>query len=116
MRHNKKKATLGREAAPRKALFRNLAESLVLHGAINTTRAKEKALRGVVEPLVTKAKRGTLADRRAIAEVLYTKNAGGKMMELGKKYINRPGGYTRIISIGARQQDGADMVRIEFVS
>ncbi|MBU0661415.1 50S ribosomal protein L17 [Patescibacteria group bacterium] len=116
MRHNKKKATLGREAAPRKALFRNLAESLVLHGGIQTTRAKAKALRGVIEPLVTKAKRGTLADRRAIAEVLYTQDAARLMMELGKKYIDRPGGYTRIVSVGDRPQDGADMVRIEFVS
>ncbi|PIT86570.1 MAG: 50S ribosomal protein L17 [Candidatus Magasanikbacteria bacterium CG10_big_fil_rev_8_21_14_0_10_43_6] len=116
MRHRVKKFTLGRKKAQRKALLRNLAQSLVLHGAIRTTSAKAKALRTVVEPLVTRARRGTLADRREIAKVLYTQDALRKMMDdIGPKYKERPGGYTRIIKVGHRPTDGADVVRIEFV-
>ena len=116
MRHNKKKFTLGRKSAPRKALMRNLAQSLVLHGSIKTTTAKAKALRTVVEPLVTKARRGTLADRFRVARVLFTKPAVKKMMEeIGPKYKERHGGYTRITKIGKRSSDGAEMARIEFV-
>lgn len=116
MRHRKKKATLGRIAPQRKALMRSLADSLVLHGGIVTTKAKAKALRGVVEPLVTKAKTGTLAARREIIKVLYTDEAVKKIMdELGPKYKDRNGGYTRIIKLGTRINDGAEKVRIEFV-
>ena len=116
MRHNSKKVTLGRKSPQRKALMRGLAENLVLHESIKTTSAKAKALRGVVEPLVTKAKRGTLADRRAIMRVLYTEASIKKMMEnLGPKYKERAGGYTRITKIGTRTNDAAQMVRIEFV-
>ena len=116
MRHNKKKATLGRTKAQRKALMRNLAESLVLHGNIRTTKAKARALRGVIEPLITKAKRGELFDRRSVAKVLYTKGAIKKMMEdIAPKYKERNGGYTRIVKIGSRVNDGAEMVRIELV-
>jgi len=116
MRHNSKKVTLGRESAQRKALMRGLAENLVLRESIRTTSAKAKALRTIVEPLVTKARRGTLADFRAIKRVLYTDVAVKKMMEtLGPKYKERAGGYTRITKIGPRTSDAADMVRIEFV-
>ncbi len=116
MRHKVKKFTLGRKRAQRKALLRNLAQSLVLHGAIRTTEAKAKALRTVIEPLVTKAKRGTLADRRSVAKVLYTEEAIRKIMnDIGPKYKDRAGGYTRIIKMGHRPTDGADVVRIEFV-
>lgn len=116
MRHNSKKVTLGRESAQRKALMRGLAENLVLHESIRTTSAKAKALRSMVEPLVTKAKRGTLADRRSIMRVLYTEKSVKKMMDdLGPKYKERNGGYTRITKIGLRANDAAAMVRIEFV-
>lgn len=116
MRHKVKKFTLGRKRAPRKALLRNLAQSLVLHGSIKTTTAKAKALRTVVEPLVTRARKGTLADRFQIARVLYTKPAVKKMVEeIGPKYKDRNGGYTRITKIGRRSNDGAEMSRIEFV-
>jgi large subunit ribosomal protein L17 len=116
MRHRVKKFTLGRKRAQRKALMRNLAQSLVLHGAIRTTSAKAKALRTVVEPLITKAKRGTLADRRQIAKVLYTEESIRKIMnDIGPKYKERPGGYTRITKMGHRPTDGADVVRIELV-
>ncbi len=116
MRHNRKKVTLGREIGPRRALLRGLAENFVLHGAIRTTKAKAKAVRGVVEPLVTKAKKNNLAARRAITSVLYTDVAVKKMMnDIGPKYKERAGGYTRITKIAARANDGAEMVRIEFV-
>lgn len=116
MRHRKKKATLGRESAQRKALMRSLAESLVLHGSIKTTHAKAKALRTVIEPLVTKARRGELADRRALLRVLYTDKAVEKLMkDIAPRYVERAGGYTRIVKLGARQNDAAPMVRIEFV-
>lgn len=116
MRHNSKKITLGRQSAERQALFRALAEQLVLRESIRTTSAKAKALRAVVEPLITKAKRGTLADRRLISKVLYTQAAVGKMMKVfGPKYKERAGGYTRITKLGLRAGDAAPMVRIEFV-
>lgn len=116
MRHNSKKVTLGRHSAQRKALLRGLAENLVLRESIRTTSAKAKALRSIVEPLVTKARRGTLADLRAIKSVLYTDAAVKKMMEkIGPQYKERNGGYTRITKMGVRVNDAAPMVRIEFV-
>ena len=116
MRHRKNKATLGRESAQRKALMRSLAESLIIHDGIKTTQAKAKALRMFVEPLVTKAKQGTLAQRRNIIKALYTDAAVKKLMDdIAPRYKERQGGYTRIIKLGSRQNDGAEMVRIEFV-
>ncbi len=116
MRHRKKKFTLGREKAARDALMRHLAESLVLHGSIRTSRAKARALRTVVEPLITRAKRGTLADQRAARRVLFTDRAVKKLMtDLGPKYKERNGGYTRLIKLPPRANDAAQMVRIEFV-
>lgn len=116
MRHNSKKFTLGRERAQRKALMRSLAESLVLQESIRTTKAKAKALRTVIEPLVTRARKGGVFNERMIARTLYTKGAVKKMIkEIGPKYKDRDGGYTRITKVGSRPNDGADMVRIEFV-
>lgn len=116
MRHRKKGKTLGREKAHREALMRNLAESLILHGAIRTTKAKAQELRTVVEPLITKAKPGTLAARRQLISRLYTAAAVAKLMnELGPKYKTRAGGYTRIIKLGRRVNDAAEAVRIELV-
>lgn len=116
MRHQKKKATLGREKAQREALLRNLAESLILHGSIKTTKAKAKALRTFVEPLVTKAKKKTLASERNIRKVLYTDAAINKLTrEIAPRYADRAGGYTRIIKIGTRTNDAAEVVHIEFV-
>ena len=116
MRHQKKKATLGREKAPRAALMRNLAESLILNGSIKTTKAKARALRSFVEPLVSKAKKDTLMSRRNLLKALYTKKAVSKLLkELGPNYKERNGGYTRITKIGPRGSDGAVMARIEFV-
>lgn len=116
MRHRKKKATLGREKAQRDALMRSLAESLILHGSIRTTRAKARALRTVVEPLVTMAKKGGLTERRRAMQVLYTDRAVKRLIEvLGQQYKDRQGGYTRMIKLAPRANDAAQMVRIEFV-
>lgn len=116
MRHQKKGATLGREKAARTALLRSLAESLVLHGSIRTTKAKARALRSFLEPLVTKARRGNLADRRYVIQRLYTKKAVDMLMtEIAPKYKERPGGYTRITKLGHRVNDGGEVVHIEFV-
>lgn len=117
MRHRKKKVTLGREKQQREALLRSLAESLILHDGIRTTKAKAKALRTFVEPLVTKAKRGTLTDRRSLLSILYTDEVVNKLLtEIAPRYVERPGGYTRIITLAPRANDGAEMARIEFVS
>ena len=116
MRHKKKKITLGRERAHREAMMKNLAESLILHGKIKTTKAKAKALRTVVEPLITRAKIGTLATRRELIKALFTGEAVNKLMdELGPKYKNRNGGYTRIIKLVPRDSDSAEVARIELV-
>lgn len=117
MRHRKKKITLGRERGPRKALMRSLAESLILHGAITTTLAKAKALRGIVEPLVTIAKlAGTLIAERKLRQTLYTDGAVRKLLkEIAPKYAARQGGYTRIVKTGTRGNDHGDAARIEFV-
>lgn len=117
MRHNKKKITLGREKKPREAMFRNLAQSLILHGNIRTTQAKAKALRGVVERLITVAKKANgLTARRELLTVLYINEAVGKLMkEIGPKYKDRNGGYTRVVKLPPRKNDGALMARIELV-
>ena len=112
----KKNIKLGRTKAPRKALLRSLAESLILHDAIVTTKAKAKALRTVVEPLVTKAKRNRPVDKEIINSVLYTGKAVKKLVEtIAPKYKDRQGGYTRITKLGTRPNDGAEKVKIEFV-
>lgn len=116
MRHNKKKFTLGRTRNPRRALMRALAESLIVHGNIKTTLAKAKALRTVVEPLITKAKMNTLFARREVIKVLYTEKAVKKLFtEVAPKYQERRGGYTRIVKLVSRAHDAAQMARIELV-
>jgi large subunit ribosomal protein L17 len=116
MRHQKKKITLDRETSQRRALMANLAESLILYEKIKTTKAKAKALRPIVEKLVTKAKKNDLASRREIMKVLYTQNAVKKMMDIiGPKYLDRQGGYTRIITLNRRVGDNAEEAVIEFV-
>lgn len=116
MRHLKKKKTLDRKRAQRKALLRGLATSLVLHEKIKTTDAKAKALRPVVEKLVTGAKKGDLASRRALISYLYAERAAKKMIEvIAPRYSARNGGYLRISKLGARPLDGANIVEIAFV-
>lgn len=116
MRHLKKTIKLGREAGPRRALMRNLTESLILHGAITTTVAKAKALRTIVEPLVTKAKHGKPSDLEKITAALFTAKAKNVLItEIAPRYLERRGGYTRIIKLGNRFNDSAEVARIEFV-
>lgn len=116
MRHRMKGTILGREKAPREALLRNLAASVILHEKVTTTEAKAKAVKPLVEKAITSGKTPTLASRRKLLGFFYTDHPVKKILEvLGPRYQNRAGGYTRIIKIGARKNDGADMVQIELV-
>jgi large subunit ribosomal protein L17 len=122
MRHRIAGRILSRDAGHRKALFRNLVRELYIHERIVTTEAKARAIRGEAEKLITKAKRG-LADggnrvhaQRLINAYLNDKTVSKKVFdELAPRYTNRPGGYTRIVKIGKRQGDAADMAIIELV-
>jgi large subunit ribosomal protein L17 len=117
MRHRKAGRQLRRTSEQRLALLRNLASSLIEHGAIETTEAKAKELRPFVEKLVTKAKQGTLHARRLAGRHVHKRATADKLFqEVGPKFAARPGGYTRILKTGARRGDGAEMARIEFVS
>jgi large subunit ribosomal protein L17 len=116
MRHRKKGKILDRKKASREALLRNLAASIILHERIKTTEAKAKAVRPLVEKAITRSKQPTLANRRQLMKFFYTDHPINKLFEvLGPRYASRPGGYTRIVKLGHRQNDGADMVQIELV-
>ncbi len=116
MKHLKKGKTLGRKRDPRRLLLKNLAESLILYEKIETTEAKAKLLRPLVEKLITRAKVNNLHNRRILLSRLPTENSVNKLLEvLGPRYKDRPGGYTRIVKLGSRQGDGAKMVIIELV-
>jgi len=116
MRHQKKGKILDRKMEPRKALMRNLATSIIIYEKVKTTKAKAKAVKPFVEKLITTAKTNDLTARRKLLEILFHKNAVKKALEiLGPRYKDRKGGYTRIINIGPRAGDGAEMVQIEFV-
>jgi large subunit ribosomal protein L17 len=116
MRHQKKGKTLSRDSAGRKALAKSLAGGLVLHAKIKTTKAKAQILKSHFEKLITKAKKGDLAARRYLKRYLPTEKEVKKMVEeIGPKYKDRNGGYTRIVKIGPRKGDGAEMVQIELV-
>jgi len=116
MRHQKKIKHLDRNAAGRKALLRGLATSVIIYEKIKTTKAKAKALKPMVEKLITLAKKNDLTAKRELLKVLYHKKAIDKILEvLGPKYKERKGGYTRIIKLGRRAGDAAEMVQIEFV-
>ena len=116
MRHNVKKATLGRKTAPRKALLRGFATSLVLYEKMKTTEAKAKFVRPYVEKMITLGKKNDLHARREILKKLYVESAVKKVLEsLSPRYKDRKGGYLRVVKLGFRQGDAAKMVRIEFV-
>lgn len=116
MRHGKKINHLGRTASHRKALLSNMAAQLIMHKRITTTVAKAKALRKYVEPLITKSKDDTTHSRRVVFSYLENKFAVAELFrEVGAKVANRPGGYTRIIKLGVRPGDGAEMAIIELV-
>jgi large subunit ribosomal protein L17 len=116
MRHGKKVNHLGRKTAHRKAMLANMACSLIEHKRINTTVAKAKALKQFVEPLVTKSKEDTTHNRRIVYSRLRQKEAVTELFkEVAVKVGDRPGGYTRIIKLGNRLGDNADMAMIELV-
>ncbi len=116
MRHGKKVNHLGRKTAHRKAMLANMACSLIEHKRINTTVAKAKALKKFVEPLVTKSKEDTTHNRRIVFCRLRQKEAVTELFrEVATKVGDRPGGYTRIIRLGNRLGDNADMAMIELV-
>ncbi len=116
MRHGKKFNHLSRKTAHRKSMLANMACSLIEHKRINTTLAKAKALRTFVEPLVTKSKNDTTHNRRIVFSKLRDKYAVAELFrEVAPKVASRPGGYTRIIKLGHRQGDAAEMAMIELV-
>ena len=116
MRHGKKVNHLGRTNSHRKAMMSNMANSLILHKRITTTLAKAKALRGYVEPIITKAKEDTTHSRRTVFSYLQNKETVTILFrEIAEKVANRPGGYTRIIKMENRLGDNAEMALIELV-
>lgn len=117
MRHNMKRNKLSRTAAHRKALMANLSKELIEHERIKTSQAKAKAVKPEVEQLITLAKRGDLhARRQALSSLHNDKFIVHKLFEeVGPRYSERPGGYTRIIKLGPRRSDSTEMVYLELV-
>ena len=116
MRHRKSGRKLGRNSSHRKAMFRNMATSLVQHETIKTTLPKAKELRRVIEPLITLAKVDGVANRRLAFDRLRDKAAVGKLFtELGPRFKDRPGGYLRILKIGFRAGDSAPMALVQLL-
>ncbi|MBT8097490.1 MAG: 50S ribosomal protein L17 [Woeseia sp.] len=116
MRHRKSGRKLGRNSSHRKAMFRNMAASLLRHEQIKTTLPKAKELRRVVEPLITLAKVDGVANRRLAFDRLRDKVVVGKLFsDLGPRFKARPGGYLRILKIGPRPGDAAPMAIVQLV-
>ena len=116
MRHRHSGRQLNRNSSHRKAMFRNMAVSLVEHELIQTTVPKAKELRGYAEPLITLAKTDSVANRRLAFDRTRSKEAVGKLFdELGPRYAERPGGYIRILKCGLRTGDKAPMAYVELV-
>jgi large subunit ribosomal protein L17 len=117
MRHRVKGRRLKRTSEQKLALMRGLAQALIEQGAIETTEARAKELRPFVEKLITKAKSGTLHDRRLAGKHVQKREINDKLFtEVGPKFASRAGGYTRILKTGHRKGDGAEMARIELVN
>lgn len=116
MRHRKKFNHLKRTRAHRRAMLANMASSLIMHKRIQTTLAKAKALRPYIEPLITKSKNDSTHSRRIVFTALHSKEAVNELFrEVATKVADRPGGYTRILKLGMRQGDSAEMAMIELV-
>jgi len=116
MRHKKAGRRLGRNSPHRKAMFRNMAASLLRHETIRTTLPKAKELRRVVEPLITMAREDGVARRRLAYDRLRDKEVVGKLFkDLGPRFRNRPGGYLRILKLGPRAGDSAPMAIVQLV-
>jgi len=117
MRHRAKGRQLSRTSSHRRALLRNMATSLFEHGAIVTTEAKAKELRPYAEKLITLARRGDLHARRQAEQKIKDREVLGRLFsEIGPRFAARPGGYTRILKMGHREGDGADIARIELLA
>ncbi|MGB2908762.1 MAG: 50S ribosomal protein L17 [Candidatus Aminicenantaceae bacterium] len=116
MRHQVKSQRLGRDSAQRKALLRNLVTSFMEKERIRTTHAKAKAVRPIAEKMITLARTNTLHTRRRALRYIYKKDVVKKLFDdIGPRFTERPGGYTRIIKIGPRAGDGAEMAVIEMI-
>ena len=116
MRHRKAGRQLRRTSEQRLSLLRNLAISLIEHGALETTEAKAKELRPFVEKLITKSKTGTLHARRLAGRHVHKRAAADTLFQdIAPKFATRAGGYTRILKTGFRKGDGAEMGRIELI-
>ena len=116
MRHHRKGKKLGRDASHRKALYSNLAGALIEHGRIKTTVAKAKAVRPIVEEMITLGRRGDLAARRQALAYLRSNDVVTMLFsDVAPRFKDRPGGYTRIVKLGPRWGDSADMAYLELV-
>jgi large subunit ribosomal protein L17 len=117
MRHRAKGRQLSRTSSHRRALLNNMATSLFEHGRVITTEAKAKELRPFAEKLITLARRGDLHARRLVERKIKSRETLSRLFtEIGPRFAARPGGYTRILKLGHREGDGADIARIELLS
>jgi large subunit ribosomal protein L17 len=116
MRHHRSGKKLGRDSAHRRALYANLAGALIEHGRIRTTEAKAKAVKPIAEQMITLGRRGDLHARRQAVAFLRSKDVVHKLFsEVAPRFADRPGGYSRIVKLGPRPGDSADMVYLELV-
>jgi large subunit ribosomal protein L17 len=116
MRHRAKGRQLSRTSTHRRAMLNNMATSLFEHGRVVTTEAKAKELRPFAEKLITLARRGDLHARRLVERKIKDREVLGRLFsEIGPRFAARPGGYTRILKLGHRPGDGADVARIELL-
>jgi len=116
VRHHRSGKKLGRDSAHRRALYSNLAGALIEHGRIRTTEAKAKAVRPIAEQMITLGRRGDLHARRQALAYLRSQEIVYKLFsDVGPRFAERPGGYSRIVKIGPRQGDSAEMVYLELV-
>ena len=116
MRHQRSGKKLGRDSAHRKALYSNLAGALIEHGRIRTTEAKAKAVKPVAERMITLGRRGDLAARRQALAYLRSQEVVHRLFaDVAPRFADRPGGYSRIVKLGPRQGDAAEMVYLELV-
>jgi large subunit ribosomal protein L17 len=116
MRHQRSGRKLGRDSAQRKALYSNLASALIEHGRIRTTEAKAKEVRPIVEQMITLGKRGDVSAQRQAVAFLRSKPIAHKLFaDVAPRFVDRPGGYTRVVKLGPRQGDSAPMAYLELV-
>jgi large subunit ribosomal protein L17 len=115
MRHGNVNRKFGRKTDERRALLRSLARSLVLEGRIQTTEARAKEIRPLVEKLVTRGRSATVANRRLLIAALGDEVTATKLIKTAENYMERPGGYLRIVKMGPRKGDASPMALIEFV-